>query len=128
MDVENVLQDAPKKLAQFGTLGAGVAGGVLLMKKVPGPWYAPGLAGILAALGIIAFSKNDYLDFLGYGLGTAGFIDLGKKAGDNIPMLSFLSDQLPTLAGATLPANYVLPQTSLLSGSEDTPTTYMLMS
>ena len=110
-------KDSLKKVGRFASIAGGLGAGSFVMKKAPStlPWYVPGAGAIVLAVGILAFSKNEYLDNAAYGIGSAGVLDLGKKAGANIPFLSVISDQLPALGGAG-DDRIILPQQNLLSG------------
>ncbi len=107
----------------IGALGAslGVIGGSVLMKMASGkinPWLVSAV-GLLAGYGIRLISNNETLKDVGTGLLVAGTLDAARKAvdayGANIPGLSLLSDNIPTLSGHN---NWVNHAGNNLSGAD----------
>lgn len=98
----------------IGALGAslGVVGGSVLMKMASGklnPWLVSAL-GLIAGYGIRLTSSNEMLKDVGTGLLVAGTLDVARKAvdafGANIPGLSLLSENIPTLSGPNDPSGW----------------------
>lgn len=98
----------------IGALAAsgGLIGGSILMKMASGkinPWLVSAV-GLVAGYGLRLVSDNETLKDVGTGLLVAGTLDAARKAVDtfgvNVPGLSLLSENIPTLSGPNDPGGW----------------------
>jgi len=115
MKIEQTVKKVTKPAIKFGAATGGLVVGSLVANKIPELTFlmnipvvgkylsrmAPGVAVMVAAYLLNAKVKNELVQAGAFGMGLAGFANAFKRIAADIPVLSMISDSIPSGLGNT---------------------------